>query len=60
MLSVKDLHVYYGGIHALKGVSLGSSEGENCDLNRGERGRQEYAGCERSQSGFSAFRRHTL
>ncbi|MDY0093783.1 MAG: ABC transporter ATP-binding protein [Candidatus Vecturithrix sp.] len=22
MLSVKDLHVYYGGIHALKGVSL--------------------------------------
>ncbi len=28
MLSVKDLHVYYGGIHALKGVSLEVSKGK--------------------------------
>lgn len=28
MLSIKDLHVYYGGIHALKGVSLEVPEGE--------------------------------
>lgn len=28
MLNVKDLHVYYGGIHALRGISL--------DVNRGE------------------------
>lgn len=28
MLKVKDLHVYYGGIHALKGVSLEVNEGE--------------------------------
>lgn len=28
MLKVKDLHVYYGGIHALKGVSLHVPEGK--------------------------------
>ncbi|GAK58889.1 ABC transporter, ATP-binding protein [Candidatus Vecturithrix granuli] len=28
MLSVKDLHVYYGGIHALKGVSLEVPQGK--------------------------------
>ena len=28
MLSVEDLHVYYGEIHALKGVSLSVGEGE--------------------------------
>jgi branched-chain amino acid transport system ATP-binding protein len=28
MLSIKDLHVYYGGIHALKGISLEVPEGE--------------------------------
>ena len=28
MLSVKDVHVYYGGIHALKGVSLEVPEGK--------------------------------
>jgi len=28
MLSIKDLHVYYGGIHALKGVSLDVPEGQ--------------------------------
>ena len=28
MLSIKDLHVYYGGIHALKGVSLEVPEGQ--------------------------------
>ena len=28
MLSIKDLHVYYGGIHALKGVSLEVPEGK--------------------------------
>jgi branched-chain amino acid transport system ATP-binding protein len=27
MLDVQDLHVYYGGIHALKGVSLAVAEG---------------------------------
>ena len=27
MLEVQDLHVYYGGIHALKGVSLAVAEG---------------------------------
>ncbi|HET7874798.1 MAG TPA: ABC transporter ATP-binding protein [Methylomirabilota bacterium] len=28
MLEVRDLHVYYGEIHALKGVSFGVNEGE--------------------------------
>jgi len=28
MLSVKDLNIYYGGIHALKGVSIDVQEGE--------------------------------
>ncbi|MBC9783038.1 ATP-binding cassette domain-containing protein [Heliobacillus mobilis] len=28
MLSVKDLHVYYGAIHALKGISLDVEQGE--------------------------------
>ena len=28
MLKVKDLHVYYGGIHALKGINLEVNEGE--------------------------------
>jgi len=28
MLSIKDLHVYYGGIHALKGVSLEVPDGQ--------------------------------
>lgn len=28
LLSVENLHVYYGGIHALKGVSLNLEEGE--------------------------------
>lgn len=28
MLSVKDLHVYYGGIHALRGISLDVNKGE--------------------------------
>lgn len=28
MLKVEDLHVYYGGIHALKGISFGVEEGK--------------------------------
>lgn len=28
MLEVKDIHTYYGNIHALKGVSLQVNEGE--------------------------------
>ena len=28
MLEVRDLHVYYGEIHALKGVSFSVAEGE--------------------------------
>lgn len=28
MLTVKDLHVYYGAIHALKGISLSVNQGE--------------------------------
>lgn len=28
MLEIKDLHVYYGGIHALHGISLSVSEGQ--------------------------------
>ncbi len=28
MLSIKDLHVYYGGIHAVKGISLSIPEGK--------------------------------
>ena len=28
ILSIKDLHVYYGNIHALKGISLDVNEGE--------------------------------
>lgn len=28
LLSVNDLHVYYGAIHAVKGVSLEVNEGE--------------------------------
>ena len=32
MLEVKDLHVYYGNIHAIKGVSLKVEEGEIVSL----------------------------
>lgn len=32
ILEVKDLHVYYGGIHALKGVSFEANEGEVVSL----------------------------
>jgi branched-chain amino acid transport system ATP-binding protein len=32
MLQVKDLHVYYGGIHALKGISFYINEGEIVSL----------------------------
>jgi len=32
MLSIKDLHVYYGGIHALRGVSLDVPEGKVVSL----------------------------
>ncbi|NLV98880.1 MAG: ATP-binding cassette domain-containing protein, partial [Clostridiaceae bacterium] len=28
MLKVRDLHVYYGGIHALRGVNINVKEGE--------------------------------
>ena len=28
MLEVSDLHVYYGGIHALKGISLEAARGQ--------------------------------
>ena len=28
MLEIRDLNVYYGGIHALKGISLEVSEGQ--------------------------------
>ena len=28
MLAVNDIHVYYGSIHAVKGVSLEVNEGE--------------------------------
>ena len=28
MLNVRDLHVYYGGIHALKGISINVNEGQ--------------------------------
>jgi len=27
MLEIKDIHIYYGNIHALKGVSLRVSQG---------------------------------
>ena len=29
MLEIKDLHVHYGGIHALKGISLAVPEGKS-------------------------------
>src|SRR4051812_29354887 len=32
LLDVKDLHVYYGGIHALKGLSFHVAEGEVVSL----------------------------
>lgn len=32
MLSIKDLHVYYGGIHALKGINLEVPEGKIVSL----------------------------
>ncbi|MGB9859028.1 MAG: ABC transporter ATP-binding protein, partial [Moorellaceae bacterium] len=28
MLALKDVHVYYGAIHALKGITLEVEEGE--------------------------------
>jgi branched-chain amino acid transport system ATP-binding protein len=28
MLQVKDVHTYYGNIHALKGISLNVNQGE--------------------------------
>ena len=29
MLKVQDLHVYYGGIHALKGISIEVPQGKD-------------------------------
>ena len=41
MLEVRDLHVYYGEIHALKGISFTVRQGEIVTLlgNNGEIGR---------------------
>ena len=32
MLEIKDLHVFYGAIHALKGISLTVADGELVSL----------------------------
>ena len=32
MLTVRDLHVYYGNVHALKGISLDVEEGAQMTL----------------------------
>ena len=32
MLEIRDLNVYYGGIHALKGISLEVEEGQTIGL----------------------------
>ena len=32
MLAIRDLHVYYGGIHALNGVSLDVPDGQIISL----------------------------
>ena len=32
MLEIKDLHVFYGAIHALKGISLTVGDGELVSL----------------------------
>ena len=42
MLRVQDLHVYYGAIHAVKGVSLEVADGEIVTLIGGERRRKKH------------------
>lgn len=42
MLAIRDLHVYYGGIHALNGISLDVPDGQIVSLNRRKRRRQVY------------------
>ena len=32
MLAIRDLHVYYGGIHALNGISLDVPDGQIVSL----------------------------
>ncbi len=39
MLRVKDLHVYYDAIHAIKGVSFDVQEGRDRDAHRRQRRR---------------------
>ena len=41
MLKVQDLHVYYGGIHALQGISLEVRRGRDRHPDRRQRRRQE-------------------
>ena len=51
MLKVSDLHVYYGSIHAVKGVSFEVHEGEVRYPDRGERRRKIH----RFEYRFGAF-----
>ena len=40
VLELDDVHVYYGAIHAVKGISLDVERGRDRDADRRERGRQ--------------------
>ena len=42
MLEIKDLHVYYGAIHALKGISLTVGDGELGLSDRRQRRRENH------------------
>jgi len=42
MLTIKDLHVYYGGIHAIKGISIEVPDGAIVTL-IGANGRERAA-----------------
>ena len=45
LLEIKDLHVAYGKVEAVRGVGLDHAAGPDRDRHRAERRRQDYAAC---------------
>ena len=47
LLEIKDLHVAYGKVEAVRGVGLAMQPGQIVDRDRAERRRQDHAACRR-------------
>ena len=58
MLELKDVHTYYGNIHALKGISLTVDKGEIVTSDRLEWSGQEHHAPDHSGYQPAAFGNH--